>query len=76
MTRLAGDGSSLSELLGTYMNVLEQFAPASYTLSSGTDAQAVGISRHPMNRLTHVYDSLDQMESGPGVGDHHLNASA
>jgi hypothetical protein len=76
VTRLTGNGNTLSELLGTYMNRMEPFAPASYTLSSVADEPTTGINRHPMVRLAHAYDRKDQADGGPAIGEFYVNASA
>lgn len=75
-TRSAGNGSNLSELLGTYLEIVERFEPASYTLSSVRETHASGTTLHSMARLAHVYDRLDRLDNGPANGDFHANASA
>ncbi len=75
ITRKTGNGNSLSDVIGTYINKMEPFEPASYTLCSASDETTIG-TRHSMARLVHSYDSLDQLAGRPGVVEYRVNASA
>ena len=75
-TRTPGNGSNLSELIGTYLDRVEHFEPASYTLSSVKEESVSGTTLHSMARLAHVYDRLQRLDKGPAMGEFYVNASA
>lgn len=68
--------STLSELLGTYLQVSARYAPPSYSLRSVANAFGKWASQQPINTLARVYDSLVDGELDPNLEELEMNSSS
>jgi hypothetical protein len=74
--QIAGNESSLDELLGTYLQVSARYAPPSYSLRSVASAFDRWAALQPVTRLAKVYDSLVDGELDPDLNELEVNATA